>query len=182
MLYRMRAAIAVVAIGLGACAAEVVRQPADVTPVAAAAARAEIEITEDVEVPVSRNYNRVLARLKEIDPGVGAVFDPLAPGSSLTVAAMACRQLAAYYEDEVGHSGGSSDWKGVWGDPRYGMWVDKRAFKEFWSKSAREVEDLGEFIRESIDEWVNQRKGRGRPEDSGKRTTTPIDPEDTKPQ
>ena len=62
MPYRMRAAIAVVAIGLGACAAEVVRQPADVTPVAAAAARAEIEITEDVEVPVSRNYNRVLAR------------------------------------------------------------------------------------------------------------------------
>ena len=62
MPYRMRAAIAVVAIGLGACAAEVVRQPGDFTPVAAAAARAEIEITEDVEVPVSRNYNRVLAR------------------------------------------------------------------------------------------------------------------------
>jgi len=62
MPYRMRAAIAVVAIGLGACAAEVVRQQADFTPVAAAAARAEIEITEDVEVPVSRNYNRVLAR------------------------------------------------------------------------------------------------------------------------
>ena len=56
MPYRMRAAIAVVAIGLGACAAEVVRQQADFTPVAAAAARAEIE------VPVSRNYNRVLAR------------------------------------------------------------------------------------------------------------------------
>src|SRR2546423_3482392 len=62
MPYRMRAAIAVVAIGLGACAAEVVRQQADFTPVAAAAARTEIEITEDVEVPVSRNYNRVLAR------------------------------------------------------------------------------------------------------------------------
>src|SRR2546423_5899740 len=62
MPYRMRAAIAVVAIGLGACAAEVVRQPADFTPIAAAAARSEIEITEDAEVPVSRNYNRVLAR------------------------------------------------------------------------------------------------------------------------
>ena len=138
--------------------------------------------SQDVAAFCIDQYNRVLARLKEIDPGVGAVFDPLAPGSSLTVAAMACRQLAAYYEDEVGHSGGSGDWKGVWGDPRYGMWVDKHAFKEFWSKSAREVEDLGEFIRESIDEWVNQRKTRGKPEEGGERKTTRIDPEDTKPQ
>ena len=36
-------------------------------------------------------YNRVLARLREMDAGVGAVFEPLAEGSSLTVAAMACR-------------------------------------------------------------------------------------------
>lgn len=137
--------------------------------------------SQDVSAFCIDQYNRVLARLKEIDPGVSAVFDPLAPGSSLTVAAMACRQLAAYYEDEVGRSGASGDWKGVWGDPRYGVWVDKRAFKEFWSKSAREVEDLGEFIRENIDEWVNQRKARGKREE-GERTTTPIDPEDTKPQ
>jgi hypothetical protein len=142
--------------------------------------------SEDVTGFCIDQYNRVLARLKEIDPGVGSVFDPLAPGSSLTVAAMACRQLAAYYEDEVGRTAGSGDWKGIWGDPRYGVWVDKRAFKEFWSKSAREVEDLGEFIRENIDEWVNQRKTRGRHEEGhkegAKRTTTPIDPDDTKPQ
>jgi hypothetical protein len=127
-------------------------------------------------------YNRVLARLKEIDPGVGSVFDPLAPGSSLTVAAMACRQLAAYYEDEVGHSGGWGDWKGVWTDPRYGVWVDKRAFKEFWNKSAREIEDLGEYIRENIDEWINQRKARGKQEETHERKTAPIDPEGTKRQ
>ncbi|HLF84420.1 MAG TPA: hypothetical protein VI837_09620 [Blastocatellia bacterium] len=138
--------------------------------------------SQDVASFCIDQYNRVLARLKEIDPGVSAVFDPLAPGSSLTVAAMACRQLAAYYEDEVGRTAGSGDWKGVWGDPRYGMWVDKRAFKEFWNKSAREVEDLGEFIRESIDDWVNQRKTRGKREEGGERTTTRIDPEDTKPQ
>jgi len=136
--------------------------------------------SQDVAAFCIDQYNRVLARLKEIDPGVASVFDPLAPGSSLTVAAMACRQLAAYYEDEVGRAGG--DWKGAWGDPRYGLWVDKRAFKEFWSKSAREVEDLGEFIRENIDEWVNQRKGRGKHDESGERTTSKIDPEDTKPQ
>ena len=138
--------------------------------------------SQDVAAFCTDQYNRVLTRLKEIDPDVGAVFDPLTPGSSLTVAAMACRQLAAYYEDEVGRTGGAGDWKGVWGDPRHGIWVDKRAFKEFWNKSAREVEDLGEYIRESIDEWVNQRKARAKSEEGGERKTTRIDPEDTKPQ
>jgi len=126
-------------------------------------------------------YNRVLARLKEMDAGVGAVFEPLAADSSLTVAAMACRQLAAYYEDEVG-GGGWGEWKGVWGDPRYGMWADKKAFKDFWNKSAREVEDFGEFIRENIEEWVKQYKGRRPDAGPSDRTTSRIDPEDTKPQ
>jgi hypothetical protein len=138
--------------------------------------------TQDVAAFCIDQYNRVLARLKEIDPDVGSVFDPLAAGSSLTVAAMACRQLAAYYEDEVGHSGGWGDWKGVWADPRYGLWVDKRAFKEFWNKSAREIEDLGEHIRETIDDWVSQRKSRDKQEENRERTTSKIDPEDTKPQ
>ncbi len=135
--------------------------------------------SEDVTAFCIDQYNRVLARLKEIDPGVGSVFDPLPAGSSLTVAAMACRQLAAYYEDEVGRSGG---WGGVWGDPRYGAWVDKKAFKEFWNKSARDIEDLGEHIRETIDDWVNQRKSGGAKEESSERKTAPIDPEETKPQ
>jgi hypothetical protein len=138
--------------------------------------------SQDVATFCIEQYNRVLSRLKELDPGVSTVFDPLAPGSSLTVAAMACRQLSAYYEDEVGRGAGSGDWKGVWGDPKYGVWVDKRAFKEFWNKSAREVEDLGEFIRENIDEWVHLRKARGKREEGAERKTSPIDPEDTKPQ
>lgn len=137
---------------------------------------------EDVAAFCIEQYNRVLARLKEIDPDVGAVFDPLPPASSLTVAAMACRQLAAYYEDEVGRSGGWGDWKGVWADPRYGVWVDKRAFKDFWDKSAREIEDMGEFIRENIDEWINQRKARRKQEESSERKTSPINPDETKPQ
>lgn len=138
--------------------------------------------SQDVAAFCVDQYNRVLARLKEIDPGVGAVFDPLPAGSSLTVAAMACRQLAAYYEDEVGHSGSWGDWKGVWADPRYGMWVDKRAFKEFWNKSAREMEDLGEHIRETIEDWVSQGKARGKQEENRERKTAPIDPNETKPQ
>jgi len=126
-------------------------------------------------------YNRVLARLKEMDADVGAVFEPLAEDSSLTVAAMACRQLAAYYEDEVG-SAGWGEWKGVWGDPRYGAWVDKKAFKEFWSRSAREIEDFGEFIRENIEEWVKQYKSRQPAAEPADRSTSRIDPDETKRQ
>jgi hypothetical protein len=138
--------------------------------------------SQDVAHFCVEQYNRVLARLREIDAGVATIFDPLAADSSLTVAAMACRQLAAYYEDEVGGRPGWGDWSGVWGDPRYGVWADKRAFKDFWSKSAREVEDFGEFIRENIEEWVRQYKGkRGGPE-GAERTTGKMDPEDTKPQ
>jgi len=124
-------------------------------------------------------YNRVLARLKEIDADVGAVFDPLPAGSSLTVAAMACRQLAAYYEDEVGRD---HSWGRMWGDPRHGVRIDKGSFKEFWDKSARELEDIGEYIRENIEDWINQRRRGERSSEGSKRTTTRIDPEDTKPQ
>ena len=61
---------------------------------------------KEVAAFCAEQYNRVLGRLREIDPGVGSVFDPLPEGSSLTVSAMACRQLAAYYEDETGRTGG----------------------------------------------------------------------------
>lgn len=105
---------------------------------------------EDAAAFCTDQYNRVLARLKEIDPGVSSVFDPLPAGSSLTVVAMAARQLAAYYEDEFGPAKGFG--RG------YGFSFDPKMFKDFWEKSSREIEDLGEFIRESIDEWVRQKK------------------------
>jgi len=98
-------------------------------------------------------YNRVLARLKEIDAEITPIFAPLPHDSSLSVAAMACRQLAAYYEDEVGGHRG-------WGRA-YGIGIDPDTFKDFWCKSAKEIEDLGEFIRESIQEWARQKKGSG---------------------
>ena len=97
-------------------------------------------------------YNRVLERLKEIDTDLVPIFHPLAETSSLGVAAMACRQLAAYYEDEVGP--GHHRWRGV------GIGFDPDAFRDFWCKSARDIEDLGEYIRESVDEWVRQKRGR----------------------
>lgn len=108
---------------------------------------------EDAATFCTDQYNRVLTRLKEMDPGVGTVFEPLPVGSSLTVVAMASRQLAAYYEDELGPGKGFG--RG------YGFAFDPKTFKEFWEKSAREFEDMGEFIRESIDEWLRQKKAAG---------------------
>ena len=112
---------------------------------------------EDAAAFCTEQYNRVLARLKEIDSTVGSVFDPLPPGSSLTVVAMASRQLAAYFEDELGPEKGFGR--------AYGFGFDPKMFKEFWEKSSREFEDLGEFIRESIEQWARQRK---RPEKDSK--------------
>ena len=109
---------------------------------------------EDAAAFCTEQYNRVLARLKELDPGVSVVFEPLPAGSSLTVVAMASRQLGAYYEDELGPSKGFG--RG------YGFAFDPKMFKEFWEKSSREFEDMGEFIRESIDEWLRHKKAAGR--------------------
>src|ERR1041385_4485811 len=81
---------------------------------------------EDAAAYCTDQYNRVLARLKELDAGVSAVFEPLPAGSSLTVVAMASRQLAAYYEDELGPT------KGFGGGGGYGFAVDPRILREFW--------------------------------------------------
>ena len=114
---------------------------------------------EDAAAHCTDQYNRVLARLQEMDPGVGTIFEPLPAGSSLTVVAMASRQLAAYYEDELGPARGS-------GRGQYNFVFDPKmhTFKEFWEKSAREFEDMGEFIRESIDEWLRHKKEATREE------------------
>ena len=111
---------------------------------------------DDAATFCTEQYNRVLARLKEMDPGVSVIFEPLPAGSSLTVVAMASRQLAAYYEDELGPARGFSR--------AYGFGFDPAKFKEFWEKSAREFEDMGEFIRESIDEWLRHKKETTREE------------------
>ena len=105
---------------------------------------------EDAAAFCTEQYNRVLARLTEMDPGVAVIFEPLPAGSSLTVVAMASRQLAAYYEDELGPAKGFG--RG------YGFAFEPNKFKEFWEKSAREFEDMGDFIRESIDEWLRHKK------------------------
>ena len=98
-------------------------------------------------------YNRVLARLIELDETVGKIFSPLPEGSSLAVTAMACRQLSAYFEDEYGQH-----FWGMGGSKAAGFGYNAEAFKEFWKNSAHEFEELGEFIRESIEEWFRAKK------------------------
>ncbi len=49
-------------------------------------------------------YNKVLARLAEIEPGVRTLFTPLPEDASPTVVRIAARELAAYFEDEAPES------------------------------------------------------------------------------
>jgi hypothetical protein len=101
-------------------------------------------------------HNRILVRLKQLDPDLSAVFEPLPAESSLTAAAIACRQLAAYYEDEIGWA---SRWKKA-----HSSAFDPKSFKEFWRKSAKDVQDLGEYMRECADEWARRRKAKAESE------------------
>jgi len=121
---------------------------------------------EDAAAFCTDQYNRVLARLKEMDPGIGVIFEPLPAGSSLTVVAMASRQLAAYYEDELGPTRGFRR-----GGFDFVFDPQKQKFKDFWEKSAREFEDMGEFIRESIDEWLRHKKEAGREQKGASKET-----------
>ena len=45
-------------------------------------------------------YNKVLARLSEIEPNLKSLFPPLAEDTSPEVVRIAARELAAYFEDE----------------------------------------------------------------------------------
>ena len=46
-------------------------------------------------------YNKVLARLAELEPNLSALFTPLADETSPEVVRMAARELGAYFEDET---------------------------------------------------------------------------------
>jgi hypothetical protein len=46
-------------------------------------------------------YNKVLARLSELEPAVKTLFTPLPENASPEITRMAARELAAYFEDEA---------------------------------------------------------------------------------
>jgi hypothetical protein len=91
-------------------------------------------------------FNRILARLGELDPNVKSVFAPLPDDSSLTTVALACRQVVSYYEDEVKldedwwSRGFAAGFKSPCGD-----------VKDF------SIEDLGNWIRDRFQE-IGQRE------------------------
>ena len=46
-------------------------------------------------------YNRVLARIRELEPAVAPLFTPLPEDASFEVTRIAARELIAYFEDDA---------------------------------------------------------------------------------
>ncbi len=107
---------------------------------------------KDAAAVCVERHNRILARLKEIEPAVSSIFEPLPAETSLAAAAMACRQLAAYFEEEAG-------WFPGWARA-YAIGCDPERFKDIWRRSAGDVREFGEFMRECMDEWAKRRKAK----------------------
>jgi hypothetical protein len=60
-----------------------------------------VKIEEDAVKFCAAQYNRVLARLKELEPAIVSLFGELSEDASPHVVRMAAHDLAAYFEDEV---------------------------------------------------------------------------------
>lgn len=98
-------------------------------------------------------YNKILARLGELDPTIKSVFEPLAEDSPLTVVAMASRQIVSYYEDEVRGEGPGWDFgvgvgMGCGPRGRHGMPKDIP------------LEELGNWIRDFMQDWGRRERER----------------------
>jgi len=98
-------------------------------------------------------FNRVRTALIKLDPEVGDLFESLEDGASDGVVTAACRHLAAYYDDEVDAE----------------MHFDADSIKDFWSRSAQDIEEVGDFIRESFGRLQRDRKSRRKAQTNGKR-------------
>jgi hypothetical protein len=55
----------------------------------------------DATVFCVKQYNKILARLVELEPAITSLFPPLAENASAEVVHMSARELAAYFEDEA---------------------------------------------------------------------------------
>lgn len=97
-------------------------------------------------------YNKILARLTELDENLKHVFEPLAEDSSLTTVAMACRQVVSYYEDEVKFEGG----------PRAAGFAfgEGGPFRAFCGAKGLDFEEFGNVIRDFVQEWQRRERER----------------------
>ena len=106
-------------------------------------ARSAREGNDEVVERGRLQFNRVLDTLGGLDESVRAVFAPLDEGVSGPVVSAACKELIAYFEDEVGHPD---------------IPFDSESFREFWRKSAKDLEEFGDFIREGLGQLQKERK------------------------
>lgn len=67
----------------------------------AAAFSSWIKSEDDAVKFCAVQYNRVLKRLKELEPAIVSLFAELGEGASPHVTRMAAHDLAAYFEDEM---------------------------------------------------------------------------------
>lgn len=109
------------------------------------AASVEGEASEEVIKQAIGQYNRVLSALSDLDEGAKAIFIPLKDDAGADAVGASCHQLAAYFHDET-----------VISD----SFFDTDAFKDFWQKSAQDLEEVGDFIRESIEKMKAKKRGQ----------------------
>ncbi len=96
-------------------------------------------------------YNKILARLSELDPNIKGVFDGLPEDSTLTVVAMAARQVVSYYEDEVKTEHRGKDW----GSQVFGVGVGRGCGPVDFN-----LEDIGNWIRDRLSEVQRHERER----------------------
>ncbi|MBI3949048.1 MAG: hypothetical protein HY314_01130 [Acidobacteria bacterium] len=112
-----------------------------------------------------QQYNRIFDRLKEIDPSVATVFGPLAEDTPLEVVIIACRQLAAYYEEDLeateeGRRHRHRDWGSF-----YETAYEAGPFKILFGRGFKDLEELGKIIRECMPPWMRGEEPRSQSEE-----------------
>lgn len=116
----------------------------------------------------AEQYNRIFSRLKELDPSVGTVFGPLPADARLEVVAIACRQLAAYFEEELEEAErkeGRRPREREWGS-FYETVYESGPFKIFFGRGFKDLEELGRMIRECMPPWMRGEEPRPKKEES----------------
>ena len=114
-------------------------------------------VKENADSYSIEQYNRILERFNSLEgTGTPGLFTPLPDDATWNMLSNACRDLAAYHEDETNTSF-KKGWNGVWTDAHTGIWIDKTAFKHGFPA---EVHELSHFVREKIAEWQDRNRER----------------------
>jgi len=80
-------------------------------PIARAAGHAAWSLDAGATRFCVHQYNKVLARLSELEPAVAALFTPLPESGSADLTRIAAHELAAYFDDEA--PAASPEFRGV---------------------------------------------------------------------